>query len=636
MPPSPQTISAPLQWRALFASRWAFPLLALAVLLLLLSARRIGSYDLGTHLRAGQWIVQNHAFPAKDVFTYTQNDRDYLDSNGLYQVLLYFMVEAFGYASLTLMNMGVLALVFFLLWKRLQGTGCHPLAACLLLFTALLMAERRFMIRPEIFSWLFLSSTLLVLELRARGRDFLYLLPFLQFFWINTEGLFILGWLVLAVYAVEGRLQGKRWDPKLVRYGLFSLGADLLNPAFLKGMFFPLLLWTRLQGSNLHKQTVVELFSPWRYLQVEKADYDSNLHVFLFFGTASILVILFSLTWRKRRLHELVLTAAFGYMACAAVRNIPLFALVCLPFLAAALRDAVPPGAWSRFSGKKTAWAAALFIALTAARVATNAFYISDRRLERLGLGLDPGRLPIGAADFLSQNRLDGRLLNHLNFGGWLDWRGPQPTFIDGRSEVMEDGFYREYLQSFSPMGLSLLAAHYQSQLILVDYNAAPQWVDQLRHFSDWRLVYLDSCSALYARKDYAPQIPALSFPGFLESRQVPTETGPSSEAQLGDLKPSRFRTWIRGFYRPQTYAMGDFSLGLFALKVGEVEAARNLLMEGFRRTDGDYGEVFYNLAVANLRLGDLELGRRCLEYSGALDPANPAVPQVLKSLPRL
>ncbi len=43
--------------------------------------------------------------------------------------------------------------------------------------------------------------TLLVLDLRLdHNRNFLYLLPLFQLFWVNIEGLFILGWVVLGAY----------------------------------------------------------------------------------------------------------------------------------------------------------------------------------------------------------------------------------------------------------------------------------------------------------------------------------------------------------------------------------------------------------------------------------------------------
>jgi hypothetical protein len=398
-------------------------------------------------------------------------------------------------------------------------------------------------------------------------------------------------------------------------------------------VFFPFLLFTRLQNSSLYKQTIVEFLSPWRYLQWVGNGYDSNLHVWLFLGIASGLLILFIITWKKRKFFELLLTLAFGYLALAAVRNIPLFTLATLPLLAKALRDISGNWSWPKLLGKKSALVFALLVVLTAARVTTNAFYISDRRLDRFGWGVDKTVLPVKAVEFLNENNLNGKILNHLNFGGWLDWRGPQPTFIDGRLEVMEDDFYREYLQSYgSGPGLAFLMARYQPQLILDDYNAAPQWVEQLSHFPEWRLIYLDGCSVLYTVQGYAPQIPAIHLPLILRNYGITSDlTGDVQLAQ--NTPPSKWGAWFAGFYKPQNYPMELMSLGLLALHNGDYETAESFFAEGLRRAGGGYHEIFYNLGIANLHLRRYSLGKICLEKSLALEPGNQDTQRMLGEL---
>src|SRR5580658_2416759 len=153
-----ETPAAPNR-HSFISNPWFYPLLACFILLLLLSARKIGNYDLGFHLKTGQWILQTHSFPQKDTYTYTQSDRDYVDSNSLYQIVLYFLFKNIGYPSLTLLNMGVILLVFFLLWIRLQATQAPSWGKVLFFIAAILVMERRFIVRPEVFSWFYLSLT---------------------------------------------------------------------------------------------------------------------------------------------------------------------------------------------------------------------------------------------------------------------------------------------------------------------------------------------------------------------------------------------------------------------------------------------------------------------------------------------
>lgn len=621
------------QWKG---SAWLYPLLACFLLLLLFSSKRIGSYDLGTHLAGGRWIVQNHAFPAKDTFTYTQTDRDYQDPHSLYQVALYLCEEFLGYSALNIAHMAAVFLVFAILWWRLDLSRCSPGLAVLLSLVSILIMERRFVIRPEIFSWLFLSLTLLVLELRAKGKDHLVLLPVLQFLWINTEGLFMLGWFAMAAYALSGRLHQERWDPKLVRYGLLSFGADLLNPYFLKGLTFPVILLTRFQDGNLYKRTVSEFSSPWSYFRTEGLHHDSNLPVILFFLLLGLCLLSFLLTLRSRKCHEFLLLAAFGWLGFSMVRNIPLFTLVSVPLLASSLKDLALARGWNWVPDKKVPLIMALLIASFSLRVMTNAYYVNDRRVDRFGWGLDPEGLPIRAAEFLTQNHLEGRIINHLDFGGWLDWKGPQRTFIDGRLEVMEDGFFGSYLRSFQGTGLTDLITKYQPQLILMEYNAAYGWVEQLSRLPAWRLIYLDECAAIYAERGYAPKLPPVSYPALLSPRGIPPETDASVERQLGMIDPSPFRTWVEGYYRPQRYPMGLSSLGLFSLRTGQYTTARDIFMECLRRSGGGFEEVDYNLGVTYLRLDQFALGKAFLQRSLRSNPKNPSALRMLNDLNNL
>ncbi len=613
---------------------WFYPILGCFLLVILLSARKIGNYDLGFHLKAGQAIVRNHSFPQKDTYTYTQTDRDYLDPNGFYQILLFFCVKNLGYSSLTLLNIGVILIVFSILWIRLQATRAPAWGKTLIFLAAILVMERRFIVRPEIFSWLFLSLTLFILESRVnRTRNLLFLLPIVQWFWVNTEGLFLLGWAVMVAYGISGWFHEKRLDRTLLRYFLLSIGADFLNPYGVKGLFFPFVLWTQLQTSSVYKQAITEFFTPWHFLAYQNLQYDQNLHIFIFFFLALLSLILLISSFRQRKIHEMALFVIFLSLAMMAVRNIPFFILIDAPFLGVCLADWKIKSRWGWLYSPQAAIAFTLLIVLLGLRIGTNAYYVSDRRNDRMGLGLDRDRLPIKAVQFMIQNRLDGRMLNDLNFGGWLDWQAPQPTFIDGRLEVPEDSFYQQYRKSFNATGLIPLLAVYQPQLIVMEYISSVPWVDQLKRFQDWRLIYLDECTAIYARKNYLPQIPALSYPEFIKSMGIPQETEISIMGQLQGLKLSKFSSWLEGFYLPQVYSMGTFNMGLFALRTGEYQSARDIFMEGFRETNGAYGEVYFNLAVANLRLKNYVVGKQCLQYSLELEPRNPPALQMLNSL---
>jgi hypothetical protein len=617
-------------------SIWFYPLLACFILLLLLAARKIDSYDVGFHLKGGQWICEHFSWPQKDTYTYTQSDRDYLDSNGLYQVLLYSFYAVFGYSSLTFLNIAVIFVFFVLLWLLLRQTSAPQWGKCLVLLASIFLMERRFIVRPEIFSWLYFITTLNILESRRKQtQNLLFLLPLIQWLWVNTEGLFMLGWVAMAAYWLSGRIHEKRFDPILTRYFFLSLAVDILNPYGFKGLMFPFTLWTRLQASSLYKQNIVEFYSPWHMLATQNLHFDSHLYIFLFFVFSLLSSLLMILTFRQRKFHELFLFGVFLLLACTAVRNIPLFVPIAAPLLLAGLADEKIKSRFAWLENRKMALGLTLLIGLLGMRVATNAYYASDRRVDRIGFGLDAEELPVGAALFLSQNQLNGRLLNDLDSGGWLDWQAPQPTFIDGRLEVPEDAFYQQYRESFQPGGLFPLLIRYQPQLVVINYNASRIWMEQLMHFSDWRLIYVDSCSAIYAHEGYALQCAPLNFESILENQGITNELDDAIYQQIDQMPPQPFQTWIQGFYRFQNYPMGLLNLGLFSMKYDQSMEARLLFLKGLKEAGGGDEEIYYNLAVANLHLGNLDLGRLCLQDTLQLDPSNPSALQMLNNLSR-
>ncbi len=177
--------------------------LAIGLLVLALALRRIHDLDLGFHLRGGQWLLQHHSFHRLDVFTYTVNHHEYIAMYWLFQIALYAAYLAVGYGGLTIINALAILLIFYLLGRRLhpEPHGRTLTAAALIL--SVLAMELRFGVRPEIATWFFLSVQLLILEKFERsGKNLLFLLPLSQLFWVNTHGLFILGGVVMAAYAV--------------------------------------------------------------------------------------------------------------------------------------------------------------------------------------------------------------------------------------------------------------------------------------------------------------------------------------------------------------------------------------------------------------------------------------------------
>lgn len=218
---------------------WFYPLATCFLLVFLFAFRQNIDFDTGFHLRTGQWILHNHALPQKDAFTYTSTQNDYLDAHWLYQVACYFLERFSGYQGIGLAHLLFILAAFGLTAYRMKLAGSPPWAYSLLLFPATIAMETRFLDRPEIISWVLLILTMLILDLRmTHNRNLLFFLPLLQLFWVNIEGLFILGWVSMSAYFLSGWIHNRRLDLPLLKFSLLACGASFLNPYFLKGVAY--------------------------------------------------------------------------------------------------------------------------------------------------------------------------------------------------------------------------------------------------------------------------------------------------------------------------------------------------------------------------------------------------------------
>jgi hypothetical protein len=216
------------------------------VLLLLLvaaawSIRPISDTDILWHLRAGQWMLAHSAVIRHDIFSATRLGCDWVSVPWLYQVMLARLHAALGWGGLTLWQvLMVLAITLqtaFLAWllRRPHAGGPLPhrwnwswphlsIPAALAVLLMLRLLQMRINCRPELFTYLFIGSFLILLTLgvqhaacgmqseESKGSSpatrhpppatlVLWLLPLLQILWTNTHGAFILGPVIVWAYA---------------------------------------------------------------------------------------------------------------------------------------------------------------------------------------------------------------------------------------------------------------------------------------------------------------------------------------------------------------------------------------------------------------------------------------------------
>ena len=618
----------------LLADPWAWALALCFALVFLFAARKNLDFDMGFHLASGRWILQHLDVPRQDSFTFGATGHEYLDSQWLYQVLVLFLDRLGGYSLLTGFHVALILLAFGLTAVRLSLGGCPRWLQVFLVLPSIPAMEIRFLARPEVFSWVFLIAVFLSLDLYRKGRmGGLFLLPVIHLLWANTEGLFPLGWAVIGAYLLTGYFENHRLDPALLKTFLASVAATLVNPYGFKILSFPFLVLSRLDPAGFYKKTISELQSPWTVSAVPDSPFFPAFPIDSYRVLSIVFLLLVLAALRRRKFHEYILTVFFFAFSALAIRNIPLFFLPVLPFTAKAAgellsfrRDGEDSG-WSHMSPPRILGLGAAGLAfLLCLRVATGAYYVSERRNVHNGWGMDGEHLPLRACEFLRKNNFQDPVMNNMGFGGFLEWEVRCPVFIDGRVEVMGEDLFRQYHQSYAPGGLEALAQSYNFHAVVYDHMTDIPWTKQLLSLPGWRMIYLDDLAAVWAAPGAASSLPTVA-PRDLEKDWGITPL--DEDKTLRDIQTaprSALADWLDGFVFPQRYPMPCMRLGSLAYEMGDFAAAKDFFLRALILSGGRYYEIYYNLASAYAKLGQKDKARSCYQSVLALYSSCPGV----------
>ena len=485
---------------------WLRPaIIALAALFLIgLFSREIDDPDFWWQLKTGQYVLQHHALPSPDPFSYTANSgvpayrgeqlvRQFnLTHEWLAQALWYAIYAAGGFPAVVLFKALLLAslcgITGFLAARR-SGSFYAGVAAA---FALAPVATWFTADRPALLTFLLVGVFMLLLELRR----WLWLLPPLSLLWANSHGGFFLGFVVLGAY-IAGSLRERR----LWTVALLSVAASFFNPNH----------WRIFEVMLLYRQSALtHVLVEWRPPGLWQPPYMFDL---LLYAAALTLI----LAWRRVRLSDWLLAAAFGAAALTAFRNVMLFAFLA-PVLIAA---------YFTFKRSLPARTGIAVLALTMAGIG-----IAIVRGPFFQLRAAEWQFPAGAAQFLKANHITAPLFNTHEEGGYLIWRlGPdQRVFIDGRS--LNESVYQDYRRILYNRGADPYAISGPRAETLARYGVGAILVNDFLYSSgrlyplasalmnsqdgEWKLVYQDAQWMVFLRQPPAG-MPVLEMPNALD-----------------------------------------------------------------------------------------------------------------------
>ena len=430
-------------------------------------------------IRTGAWILDHHAIPATDPFSFTAGDRPWFAHEWLAETL---MALAFRVGSMQ----GVMALAaaatgltaaLLLHYLRRFLPGIYAVTA---LIVGMSNAAPSMLARPHLLAWpcLVLWCGGLVTARAKRTAPSLALLPVMAL-WVNLHGSFMLGLLLSGAFMVEALLDPDvRRDRVFASWTGFVLAAwsvALINPDFVGGVLFPI---------HLVGMKSLAWIGEWQPPDFSKSQ---PIEIIILGGLALGFTGKIALPPIR-----LLMLLALIHGALTHVRNEQLLGIIGVLILAEPLGASLGRGhaealgpAWRRLS------TGAGLIALLALVL-------------RLSLPLSAERT--GAAFAATLDAVPSSLraqpvLNEYGFGGKLIFYGVRP-FIDSRADLYGDLFLTRYHSIISPDVDELDRTLSQYRIAWTIFSSGNPVVAIMDVMPEWRRMVDADGIVIHARKD--------------------------------------------------------------------------------------------------------------------------------------
>lgn len=394
---------------------------------------KLADPDIWWHMRAGEWIIQNHSVPHTDPFSTSTMGKPWVDYCWLFDVGSYWVVTHFDLVSIlwfeTLMRLAVTALVFSLI--RTLSPSFWKAAA----LTATAMMAMLWILPPRpgaISVLLFLGVVhILVLAERKSNPRLLWILPALFALWANIHIEFVTGLFLLGVICMEpvmdktiefaGGPRAPVDSMQMQRWYVFgaSLLATLVNP----------------YGIKLYSN----VFQYARDAKIYDIIVEFHAMHFRTLNDWAVLLLLMLACFALGRTARLrpawvVLLGWSSWMGFRSLREVWLVTILSVAIISSPRTEKEEEQASEQ--KVRTSPAMRLAVAVSVALILLGgAVYwsISSQRMLRQVAD----SFPLGAVNYIHQNHLQGPLLNELSWGGFLIYSLPElPVAMDGRTNV--------------------------------------------------------------------------------------------------------------------------------------------------------------------------------------------------------
>ncbi len=466
--------------------------------------------DLWWQMAYGRYLIENRTLVTDHtVFTWTPADSPTIYCAWLAEVFLYLLHQLGGLPVLFAFRYACMLILVWAVWHlaRRMGVVRHPLTwlICLL---GVLMSQNAAYIKPEIFSYVFMTlAVLLWLHIKSadeNGWRICYLFPLLMLLWVNSHGAFIFGAVFLFVMGLGEALNllfspDEGVPPGVRRHFFFALVLSALSIVVTPyGLKYPKhLLFSTLMASESYFK-VVEAYMSTLDPRASHMHYTTYLAL-------SALILLGLMAPMLRRLRPdwalLLTNVAFALLFTRVLRVTyfwaPVFSLSAVYLLGG---KAAWPWPKRRVFALGMGGVIAVGCLLLGARAGFDAV-CKPYGPRWCGFGVSYQN-PVEEAAFIQEHLSAYRLGNDYGSGGYLLWAlWPETKVMIDPRQFPFKPWLRQYGAFHSGRGTRDFLRHFPFEVCCVRYECRGLVAWFLRS-SEWKIAFYGPSAVVFAKRN--------------------------------------------------------------------------------------------------------------------------------------
>jgi len=472
--------------------------------------------DLWYHLSGGRYFWQTGTIAGDAFFSYIVPPKSWYDYYWLFQALVYKLYQWTGYEGLVGLRclLYVLTTLFICLFFLDRDTYRTKQVIVLFFFICypIALIFRELLVRPHLFSYLFIVVFLYILEMK---RDKIWLLPILGILWCNIHGIeypvmiiIVLAYLAELYYQDFKKEDNHQTGNKSTKWLLIlTIYTIFFTPHIVELIKTP---FNISYGNALYQQLYVSELIPidfrniFTFSMLPFSNLIASFQHFLLL--ASMCLFLYSLWKRSLRISHLIVFSASVLLLVKYNRFIYEFILLSIPMVRHGLARMINPS--EKRSGFFFRTAPMLLILVL---IVVPWLTYSSQFRNRPDYPFSPLNLPTGVTMFLNSIDAGGAILNEPNTGGYMQWalNKRYKIFMDMQLAIFNDRDFAYVNSAFNDENaFRMFCRKYDPSFLSVSLERS-QFKKLIAKFPEFKPVFCDDKEVLYVNAGHFPRIAA-------------------------------------------------------------------------------------------------------------------------------